>query len=278
MAIQPQHSALVDTHREGVQTIMMKPITGQYECVHSSGVGLDYFTSRIDRLILQANGRFTLIIQDRSRLSNAAQSLASGQQVSTAAPETRREGNYTQQDNNLMLHFDGGGMEPGQLSWNGEGLQLGPNFFTKVSDSTLLPPTHRLKKDMDDIAKGLKIASTIGGMAVKAVKTIQGTIQAVQPAQEQVPAAGPQQGNMPPPQPMPAQPAQNQAPAPQPFQQQAAPRPVAPSAQPVRNQTPPAAPQPNPAPGQAEGLFCDQCGARSRPGKRFCSNCGAQLM
>jgi predicted amidophosphoribosyltransferase len=24
-------------------------------------------------------------------------------------------------------------------------------------------------------------------------------------------------------------------------------------------------------------LFCDQCGARARPGKRFCNNCGAQL-
>lgn len=252
---------------------MMKPIIGQYECVHSSGIGLDYFTSRIDRLILQANGRFTLIIQDRSRLSNAAQSLASGQQVTTTAPETRREGNYTQQDNKIMLYFDGGGLEPGQLSWNGEGLQLGPNFFNKVSDSTLLPPTHRLKKDMDDIAKGLKIASTIGGMAVKAVKTIQGTIQSVQPAQEQVPATGTQQGNVPPPQPLSAQPAQNQTPSPQPVQQ-AVPQP----AQPIPHQAPPAAPYPNPAPGQAEGVFCDQCGARSRPGKRFCNNCGAQLM
>src|SRR5579859_7930032 len=208
MAIQPQHSALVDTHREGVQTIMMKPITGQYECVHSSGVGLDYFTSRIDRLILQANGRFILIIQGSSRLSNAAKSLASGQQVSTEAPETRREGSYTQQNNNIMLHFDGGGLEPGQLSWNGDGLQLGPNFFTKVSDSTLLPPTHRLKKDMDDIAKGLKIASTIGGMAAKAVKTIQGTIQSTQPAPGQMPTPGSQQGNITPQQSMPVPPGQ----------------------------------------------------------------------
>src|SRR5579859_5372679 len=257
---------------------MTKPITGQYEFLHRSGVGLDYFTSRIDRLTLLPNGRFTLIIQESSRVSNAAKSLINGQQVTANAPEVRREGTYSAQGNALSFLFDDGSQEQGQAAWNGEGMQFGPNFFNKVSDSTLLPSTHRLKKDMDDIAKGLKIASTIGGMAVKAVKTIQGTIQAVQPTQEQVPAAGPQQGNMPPPQPMPAQPAQNQAPAPQPFQQQAAPRPVAPSAQPVRNQTPPAAPQPNPAPGQAEGLFCDQCGARSRPGKRFCSNCGAQLM
>jgi uncharacterized OB-fold protein len=27
-----------------------------------------------------------------------------------------------------------------------------------------------------------------------------------------------------------------------------------------------------------EALFCDQCGARSRPGKKFCNNCGAQLV
>src|SRR5579859_4472418 len=144
MAIQPQHSALVDTHREGVQTIMMKPITGQYECVHSSGVGLDYFTSRIDRLILQANGRFTLIIQDRSRLSNAAQSLISGQQVSTAAPETRREGNYIIQGMAVSFRFDDGQQEQGQISPNGDGIQIGSNLFNKVSDSTMLPPTHRM--------------------------------------------------------------------------------------------------------------------------------------
>ena len=63
---------------------MMKPITGQYECVHRSAVGLDYFTSRIDRLTLQADGRFALIVQDRSRIANAAQSLVSGQQITAA--------------------------------------------------------------------------------------------------------------------------------------------------------------------------------------------------
>jgi len=86
----------------------MKPITGQYECAHTSGVGLDYFTSRIDRLTLQPNGRFMLIVQDRSRLANAAQSLISGQQVNTAAPETRREGTFTQQGNVIVLRFDDG--------------------------------------------------------------------------------------------------------------------------------------------------------------------------
>ncbi len=156
----------------------MKPITGQYECVHRSGIGLDYFTSRIDRLIVQANGRFSLIVQEHSRASGAAQSLISGQQVSAAAPEVRREGSYTQQEMTLWLNFDDGAQEQGQLSLNGDGVQIGKNFFTKVSDSTLLPPTHRMKQDMDDIAKGLKLASTLGGFAVKAAKTINETLQA----------------------------------------------------------------------------------------------------
>ena len=78
---------------------MTKPITGQYEYVHRSGVGLDYFTSRIDRLILQTNGRFILIIQESSRVANAAKSLINGQQIATQAPEIRREGTYTAQGN-----------------------------------------------------------------------------------------------------------------------------------------------------------------------------------
>src|SRR5579863_2561119 len=159
---------------------MAKPITGQYEYQHSSGVGLDYFTSRIDRLTLLANGRFVLIIQQRSRLHNAAQSVIKGESVSMSAPETRFEGTYTTQGNTLSFIFDDGTQEQGQLSWNGEGMQFGPNYFNKVSDSTILPSTHRLKKDMDDIAKGLKIAGTIGGMAVKAAKTIHDTIQTSQ--------------------------------------------------------------------------------------------------
>src|SRR5712691_7577300 len=167
---------------------MTKPITGQYEFLHHSGVGLDYFTSRIDRLTLQADGRFILIIQERSRIANAAQSLMSGQQIATNAPEIRREGSYTAQGNAVAFRFDDGAVEDGQVAWNGEGMQFGPNFFNKVSDSTLLPPTHRLKKDMDDIAKGLKIAGAIGDMAMKAAKTIQDTIQTAQepgPGQKQ---------------------------------------------------------------------------------------------
>src|SRR5689334_7558054 len=110
---------------------MTKPVTGQYECLHRSAVGLDYFTSRIDRLILQANGRFVLIVQDRSRVANMAQSLLSGQQANAAAPETRREGSYTCQGNILLLHFDDGNQEQGQFSWNGEGVQISANFFTR---------------------------------------------------------------------------------------------------------------------------------------------------
>ncbi len=236
----------------------MKPITGQYECLHRSGVGLDYFTSRIDRLTLQADGRFVLIVQDRSRMANAAQSLLSGQQVTSAAPETRQEGSYTLQGNVVSLRFDDGSQEQGQLAWNGEGLQMGENFFNKVSDSTLLPPTHRLQQNMEDIAKGLKIAGAIGGMAIKAAKTIHDTIQTAQgPAQGQAPTAPPAQGSPQPapPSPMPAQPV---SPAPPPVQ----------SIPNTVSSTPT---------GDPEALFCDQCGARRRPGKRFCNSCGARL-
>lgn len=234
---------------------MMKPITGQYECIHRSGVGLDYFTSRIDRLMLQQNGRFVLIIQDRSRVANAAQSLLSGQQISATAPEIRREGHYTLQGNALFLHFDDGTQQQGQLSWNGEGVQIGQDFFTKVSDSTLLPPTHRLQKDMDDIAKGLKVAGTIGSIAIKAAKTIHETIQ---PSQASTPAQAPVQG---PQQSTPTQPAQS-----------------APPAYNTMPSTPPSGPaQSTVQPSSTETLFCDQCGARARPGKRFCNQCGARL-
>jgi hypothetical protein len=247
----------------------MKPITGQYEYVHRSGIGLDYFTSRIDRLIVQGNGRFSLLLQEHSRASGAAQSLMSGQQVSASAPEVRREGNYIQQEATLLLNFDDGTQEQGQLSWNGDGVQIGKNFFTKVSDSTLLPPTHRMKQDMDDIAKGLKIASTLGGFAVKAAKTINDTFQSTKdsgtgsasaqnspaPAQSMQPPAAP-----------PYQPGQNNGgQMPQ---------------QPPVYQPPAASPQAaqNPPPGQPAALFCDQCGTRVRPGKRFCNNCGARLV
>ncbi|HWS83551.1 MAG TPA: zinc-ribbon domain-containing protein, partial [Ktedonobacteraceae bacterium] len=140
---------------------------------------------------------------------------------------------------------------------NGDGLQIGPNVFTKVSDSTLLPPTHRLKQDMEDIAKGIKIAKTIGGMAAKAAKTIQGTIQ---PTQE------PETGQTPPQSPSVVQQGQPvQSPMPPPTPQNVTPGPHSPSG--FTPQTP----------STGAVLYCDQCGARSRPGKRFCNNCGARL-
>jgi hypothetical protein len=216
----------------------MQPTTGQYECVHSSGVGLDYFTSRIDRLILHSDGRFVLTVQKRSRVTHAAHSLMSGEQVTATAPETRLEGKYIRQDRVVSLHFDNGGLEEAHLSENGQGLQIGPNFFTKVSDSTMLPPTHRLKQDMEDIAKGLKIAKTIGGLAAKAAKTIQGTIQSTQGSETEQPSSVMQQG------------------------------------EPTQKPTSGFTPQP-PSPGAV--LYCDQCGARTHPGKRFCNNCGARL-
>lgn len=230
---------------------------------------MDYFTSRIDRLILQPDGRFTLTIQERSRLSNAAQSLVSGQHVSTTAPEIKREGSYTLPGENIIvLHFQDGKQEQGQLAWNGEGLQLGQDFFNKVSDSTLLPPTHRLQKDMDDIAKGIKIATTIGGIALKAAKTIQGTLQTTQDSNSTA-----TQGSVSSPQPTPS-PRPVPPPPPQPARPVQPPSPPA-SAQPA---SPPPGPPQTPNPIPMEALFCDQCGARSRPGKKFCNNCGARLV
>ncbi|TMC21477.1 MAG: hypothetical protein E6J34_09470 [Chloroflexi bacterium] len=246
---------------------MMKPITGQYECQHSSGVGLDYFTSRVDRLTIQANGRFLLVQQDRSRVANAAQSLLRGEQVTATAAETRREGNYTQQNNVLLLHFDDGIQEQGQIAWNGEGFQLGTNFFKKVTDSTLLPPTHRMKKDMDDIAKGLKIAGTIGGIAFKAAKTIHETIQGSQTpgTAQSTPSVQPANNQNRPNAQMQATQVQAAAPQSTPPEQ---------SLPPVQS---PATASSATAQGYAEAIFCDQCGARCRPGKRFCNQCGARL-
>jgi hypothetical protein len=252
---------------------MMKPITGQYECQHSSGIGLDYFTSRIDRLTLQANGRFVLIVQTRSRIANAAQSLMNGQQVSAAAPDSRREGHYTLQGSAVSLYFDDGGQEQGNIAPNGEGMQMGASFFNKVSDSTLLPPTHRLQKDMDDIAKGLKIAGAIGGIAIKAAKTINETIQSTQGTGKgtTVPSA-PQGGAA---QPAPAQ----QSTYPQSPSQPAYQTPPAQPVQPAPSSMPPVPPYTAQTQQQeVETLYCDQCGARARAGKRFCNNCGARLV
>src|SRR6266566_2025807 len=228
----------------------MKSITGQYECLHRSGIGLDYFTSRIDRFTLQTNGKFIFVVQERSRVSHAAKSLLSGQQVDVNAPETNRKGNYTCLGNNISFNFDDGTQEKGQLT--PDGIQIGNNFFEKVSDSTLLPPTHRMKSNMEDIAKGLKIAGTIGGAAVKAVKTIQDTIQTTQGSQS-TPASHPT-----------SQGANQQA---QGYQAPQTP-PASTPAQPSHTATPEQ---------EAETLFCDQCGQPVRPGKRFCNHCGARL-
>jgi hypothetical protein len=221
----------------------MKPVTGQYECVHSSGMGLDYFTARIDALTLFANGRFTLNVQQRSRAIHAAQAFVQGQPVNANAPEMLQEGTYTVQGNHVLLSFANGGFENAQLAPDGSGLTIGPNHFNKVSDSTSLPPTHRLQQNMDDIAKGLKIAGSIGGMAVKAVKTMQSTLQSTSstPNQSQSTSYG-----------------QNAQPTP-------------PQSGTSHPQQPPVQPQP------AGSLCCDQCGAHVRPGKRFCNNCGARL-
>lgn len=230
----------------------MKSMSGQYECLHRSGIGLDYFTSRIDRLTLQTNGQFIFNVQDRSRVSHAAKSLFSGQQIDVNAPETQRKGRYTNLGNTITFNFDDGTQESGQLT--PEGIQIGNDFFEKVSDSTLLPPTHRLKSNMEDIAKGLKIAGAIGGAAVKAAKTIQDTLQTAQGSQSTSAQSSSSQGSK--------QPASSQHQA---AQQTAPPQP---QVQPTYN----VATEQN-----AETLFCDQCGAPVRPGKHFCNQCGARL-
>lgn len=242
---------------------MLKPITGQYECVHSSGVGLDYFTSRIDRLVLHPTGRFTLTIQAQSRAIHAAQSFMKGQ-VTSQAPETQREGSYRQQDNTVLLEFDDGGFENAQLAPDENGLQVGPNHFTKVSDSTFLPPTHRLQQNMDDIAKGLKVASAVGGFALKAAKTLQQTLQTNQNQQPQSPAPSqPQQSE----QPAPSTPSQQNTTQPA-FQSPPPPSPAGASA---------ASPYQASSASGTPAIYCDQCGARNRAGKHFCNNCGARL-
>jgi zinc-ribbon domain len=238
---------------------MMNSITGQYECSHRSGVGLDYFTSRLDRLTLQANGHFIFIVQERSRVSHAAKSLLSGQQVDPNAPEIRREGSYTYQGNTISFYFDDGTQEHGQVGANS--IQIGQNFFEKVSNSTLLPPTHRMKSNMEDIAKGLKIAGAIGSAAIKAAKTIQDTLQTAQATQASN-TSSPQATSQPD--------QKNQA------------APTSPASAPAQAATPASASPAQPIHSASsvqdvETLFCDQCGAPARPGKRFCNHCGARL-
>ncbi len=236
----------------------MKSIVGQYECVHRSGVGLDYFTSRIDRLTMQANGQFIFVVQERSRVSHAAKSLFSGQQLDVNAPESQRKGRYTILGDTVTFNFDDGTQQNGQLA--PEGMQIGANFFEKVSDSTLLPPTQRMQSNMEDIAKGLKIAATLGGAAIKAAKTIQDTLQTAQgPKSPSAQSSSSQSSNQ---QSQRNQPTPNQ---PTQTQYEAAP-------QPQYQATKGAA-----ANQDAETLFCDQCGAPVRPGKHFCNQCGARL-
>jgi hypothetical protein len=213
----------------------MKPIIGQYECMHRSGVGLDYFTSRIDRLVLYPNGRFLLTIQQMSRAANAAKAWFTKDTTASTPPQTQLEGHYTQQQSVILLFFDNSGFEEAHLSSNEDGIQVGPNYFTKVSDAPTLPSLRRMKQDMDDIAKGLQIATTIGNVAKKAAKTFQAAINSATPNQE------------------PAQ--TTHAPSPPPTK-------------------PSSAPQNPPSPNPVGARFCNQCGTHLRPGKRFCPNCG----
>ena len=266
----------------------MKSLTGQYEYVHRSGLGLDYFTSRVNRLTLYDTGRFSLITQERSRIAHAAKSLAAGQQASMEAPEERQEGSYTSQSDQLSLRFDDGGQEQAQIM--DQGLQFGKDYFEKVSDSTFMPPPQRLKSNMEDIAKGLKIAGTIGNTVMKAARTFQDTMQTQSPQTQQGAPSSAQQ---------PA--ASNNAPgtgnqsynAPNQGNQSYA---NAAGNQPYNapNQSGQPYNAPNqgnqsyanaartPAPGytgssEEETVFCDQCGSPVRAGKKFCNTCGARL-
>ena len=161
----------------------------------------------------------------------------------------------------ISFNFDDGTQENGQLTPTG--IQIGNNFFEKVSDSTLLPPTHRLKSNMEDIAKGLKIAGAIGGAAVKAAKTIQDTIQTAQGTQSNSAPTSSSQSSQ---QQNQRDPMAPNSPASVPYQ--AAPQSPPPEMQPTNS----AFTEQN-----TETLFCDQCGAPVRPGKHFCNRCGAKL-
>ncbi|MBX5451917.1 zinc ribbon domain-containing protein [Thermogemmatispora sp.] len=251
---------------------MSKPVTGQYECQRRSlpVPGLASLTTRVDRLILLPHGRFVLLTQERSRLAQAAQSLLAGTGASAGSAlnqppaETRHEGQYVCQDRRLLLLFDDGSRAEGQLAWNGEGVQLGPDFFQKVSDSTLFPSPQRLKEEMEELAKGLKIAATLGSLAVKAARAIHSS-QATQPTPPGPSSPSPAASTLADSSASPAGPA---------F-------PVPAASSPVSHSSPdPAFPVAG-AQAQAvagnETFFCDQCGARVRPGKRYCGQCGALL-
>lgn len=231
----------------------MQSLIGQYECNHRSAVGLDYFTAKLDRLTLYANGRFALITQEKSRAMHALKNLATGEQASMEAPETRAEGSYSSQGAILFLNFDSGEQERGEIQ--NTGLQFGKDFYEKVSENTFAPPVQRLKSNMEDIAKGLKIAGAIGGTVIKAAKTLQDTLQPAQPGQGQPSSSQSAQGQS-------AQPGQAQ------------------TSWPTQNATPaqpaaPAAAQPAPSASAEAFFYCDQCGSPVRLGKKFCNKCGA---
>jgi zinc-ribbon domain len=235
----------------------MNSITGQYEYVHHSGMGLEYFTARLDRLTIYANGRFTLLEQEKSRALHAAKSLVSGQQANMDVPDIRNEGSYSIQNNTVILAFDSGERKEGEILETG--LQFGQYFYEKVSDSTVLPPAQRLKSNMEDIAKGLKIAGTIGGTVIKAAKGLQDTFQPNQSAQNQASTSTS-------PATTPAQPQQS-------WQTTPAASPSAPQSAPTwQAQSVP------PTSANEQTQYCDQCGSPVRPGKKFCNKCGARLV
>lgn len=168
---------------------MAMNVVGQYECEHTSGLGFDYFTSRVDTLTIYADGRFELVVQNKSRISSSANKLKFDSQADT----TRMGGTYSVQGLQLALTFSNGGFEPGQLAPDGSGVTLGPNFFKKVSDNTFLPNTERLQKNMTDMQKGLEIAGKIGGFAMKAVKGLNEMIKTDEPQANQQQKPTPQQ-------------------------------------------------------------------------------------
>lgn len=239
----------------------MKALTGQYECMQRSGLGLDFFTAKLHRLTIYANGRFALITQEKSRIMHAAKALASGEQATMEAPETRREGNYSSQGDMVLLHFDDGEEERGQVL--DDGVQIGRDYYEKVAESTFMPPPQRMKSNMEDIAKGLKIAGAIGGTVLKAARGIQDTLQTQPPAQNQPGAPGSTQNAAPP---------SSQASS-QGWQASSPP----PASQSWQASSPPSTASGYAPPQGDETLFCDQCGAPVRPGKHFCNKCGASL-
>jgi hypothetical protein len=250
---------------------MLKPVTGHYECQHRAlpVPGLDALTGRVDRLTLLPNGRFVLLTQEHSRLAQAAQSFltgtgaGSGPAVSQPPAEARREGQYVCQERRLLLHFDDGSYLEGQFAWNGEGIQLGQDFFQKVSDNTFFPPPQRLKQEMEELAKGLKVAATLGNLAVKAARALQSP-QTNSAGQRPLSSS-----------PSPTAMGPSAAPSASPVQPPATPTPAPPTSPDTFSLS--TTDYQNQAAAGSETFFCDQCGARVRPGKRYCGQCGALL-